>query len=133
MALSAQEKRLERSKVSSSWNIFVLMLQHKKDHIKLIAFGKYITLSIQTKQQMFKKVAQSSPADGNTEEKSPKRKSRRKNKINPTDILKPVPAQTDEEADTRKKMPKGLPSHWGAKVSSDFYVLNFQRCCENKY
>ena len=75
------------------------------------------------KQQMFKKVAQDLPAVGNVQEKSPKKKSRRKDKIKPTDILKPVPPQTDEEADTRKKMPKGLPSHWGPKVSSDFDIL----------
>ena len=45
MALSAQEKRLERNKVSSSWNILVLMLQCKKNHIKLIAFSEYITIA----------------------------------------------------------------------------------------
>ena len=75
---------------------------------------------------MFKKAAQKNLQDvGNVEEKSPKRKSKRKDKNKPTDILKPVPAPTEEEADTRKKMPKGLPSHWGPKVSSYFDVLKF--------
>ena len=78
------------------------------------------------KQQMFKKAAQKNlPAAGKVEAKSPKKKSKRKTKIKPTDILKPVPAQTGEQADTRKKIPKGLPSHWGPKVSNDFDVFKF--------
>lgn len=68
---------------------------------------------------MFKKDATGSAASNEEEKNSgkEKKKRRKREKVKPTDIVKPIPAQTEEESEQRKKTPKGLPTHWGAKVS----------------
>ena len=70
---------------------------------------------------MFKKGKTENVVTDNKEKQSPDKEmknKRKREKVKPTDIVKPVAAQNEEESEQRKKIPKGLPSHWGPKVRS---------------
>lgn len=60
-----------------------------------------------------------------------KNKGKKGKNVKPTDIVKPVPVLTEEDSEQRKKIPKRLPSHVGAKVSTE--VVNHQNLIFNVY
>ena len=83
------------------------------------------------KRQMFQKPMDKDKLLRTTWKKNHRKRNpdKKRDKMKPTDILKPVPAQTGSESDARKKAPKGLPSHWGPKVSCDV-VFKFVFCTD---